>query len=148
MLTAGTTYSGANVKNLAMMMYAVGNGSTTNTYKVGMVLTSYGDNYRSYLDIYGGTSNSSVTRLGNLGGLSYNGSTLENQWGLLTTNGYFTGTINAKAGKIGGITINEDYGLYTNSKTTATSADAGFLISKSGAIYLGAYNTINQSCPF
>ena len=120
MLSAGTTYSGANVKNLAMMMYAVGNGSVSNTYKVGMVLTSYGDNYRSYLDIYGGTSNNSVTRLGNLGGLTYNGSTLDNQWGLFTENGYFTGTINSTSGKIGDWTI----GSYLKSSDDTVGASA------------------------
>ena len=227
-LTVGTTYSGSNVQNLAMMMYAVGNGSQTNTLKVGMILTSYGDNYRSYLDIYSGGSNTSVTRLGNLGGLTFNGTTLANQWGLLTTNGYFSGTINATAGffggtngtdgwqistgkiqstytysnatkymgigtynhswafysgastnggsdgifrvghggelyatnahitgevtatsgTIGGVTANTSYGLYTNSKTSATSTNTGFLISKDGAIYLGAYNSTNGACPF
>lgn len=70
-----------------------------------MVLTSYGDNYRSYLDIYGGTSNQSVARVGNLGGLTFNGKTLENQWGILTSNGYFDGVVIANEGQIGGWTI-------------------------------------------
>ena len=185
-----------------------------------MVLTSYGDNYRSYLDIYGGTSNQSVARIGNLGGLTFNGKTLENQWGILTSNGYFDGTIisnegqiggwtidadklyngtdsmtstavgtyigagssaansgirnyasatqyvnitggkitalgadirgviTATSGTIGGVTANSSYGLYTNSKTSATSTNTGFLISKDGAIYLGAYNSTNKACPF
>lgn len=226
-LTAGTTYNGSNVQNLAMMMYAVGNGSQQNTFKVGMILTSYGDNYRSYLDIYGGvTSNAPVTRIGNLGGLTYKDEQLDNQWGLLTTNGYFTGVINAEGGTIGGFTIGDttlsngtfatsggvymstgktatstekiggsagsltwaftsgakfgvttdgalyassatisgkitastgtiggitahsSYGLYTNSKTSATSTKTGFLIAKGGAIYLGAYDSTTGVCPF
>ena len=59
-----------------------------------------------------------------------------------------TGAITATSGTIGGITANNSYGLYTNSKTNSTSTNTGFLISKDGAIYLGAYNSTSQRCPF
>ena len=59
-----------------------------------------------------------------------------------------TGKITASSGTIGGITLDNNYGLYTNSKTAANSSKDGFLISKNGAIYLGAYNTTNGTCPF
>ena len=58
------------------------------------------------------------------------------------------GKITATSGTIGGVTANSSYGLYTNSKTSATSTNTGFLISKNGAIYLGAYNSTNGACPF
>ena len=59
-----------------------------------------------------------------------------------------SGNITATSGTIGGITANSSYGLYTNSKTSATSTNTGFLISKDGAIYLGAYNSTSKACPF
>lgn len=59
-----------------------------------------------------------------------------------------SGNITATSGTIGGVTANSSYGLYTNSKTSATSTNTGFLISKNGAIYLGAYNSTNGACPF
>lgn len=59
-----------------------------------------------------------------------------------------SGDITATSGTIGGVTANSSYGLYTNSKTSATSTNTGFLISKNGAIYLGAYNSTNGACPF
>ena len=69
--------------------------------------------------------------------------------GKLTFNGTslsVNGDITATSGTIGGITANSSYGLYTNSKTSSTSTRTGFLISKDGGIYLGAYS--NGSCPF
>lgn len=56
-----------------------------------------------------------------------------------------TGTITAEEGYIGGITLHKDYGLYTNNKTSSTSANNGFLIQKNGDIYLGPYS--NGHCP-
>jgi len=63
-------------------------------------------------------------------------------------NGEFTGTITATGGTIGGISLSGSYGLYTNGKTSATSTASGFLISKNGAIYVGAYNSNAGACPF
>ena len=59
-----------------------------------------------------------------------------------------SGKITATSGTIGGINANSSYGLYTGSKTTATSTATGFLIHKDGAIYLGAYDSSLGSCPF
>lgn len=58
------------------------------------------------------------------------------------------GVLTAASGAIGGISMNNSYGLYTNSKTAVNSTKTGFLISKSGAIYLGAYDSNTQACPF
>ena len=67
---------------------------------------------------------------------------------LTATNVDLSGKITASTGTIGGITANSSYGLYTNSKTAANSTQPGFLFSKDGAIYLGAYNSISKACPF
>lgn len=58
------------------------------------------------------------------------------------------GHMNAAMGTIGGITLNSNYGLYTNNKTTANSTNNGFLIQKDGNIYLGKYNSTIGKCPF
>ena len=44
--------------------------------------------------------------------------------------------------------MNASYGLYTNEKTSSTSTATGFLISKNGAIYMGAYDSNKGACPF
>lgn len=59
-----------------------------------------------------------------------------------------TGVLTATSGTIGGWTVNSSYGLYTNSKTAATSTNAGILIQKDGAIYAGPYNSTSKACPF
>lgn len=58
------------------------------------------------------------------------------------------GALTAKSGTIGGISMSSSYGLYTNGKTSSTSTATGFLISNSGAIYAGAYNSSLGACPF
>ena len=91
--------------------------------------------------IYKGTSESFYTS-----GVMYfgnSGLSLSNTF-KVTSSGELTATI----GTIGQISMSGSYGLYTNSKTSATSTNTGFLISKSGAIYLGAYNSNTQACPF
>lgn len=60
----------------------------------------------------------------------------------------YEGSITAKNGTIGGWSINSTYGIYTNSKTNATSTNTGILIHKDGAIYAGAYNSSSGACPF
>ena len=67
---------------------------------------------------------------------------------LTASNVDLTGKITATSGSIGGWTINSSYGIYTNSKTSATSTNAGILIQKDGGIYAGAYNSTNAACPF
>lgn len=59
-----------------------------------------------------------------------------------------TGVITATSGTIGGWTVNNSYGLYTNSKTTATSTNTGILIQKDGGIYAGPYDETEGACSF
>ena len=219
--------------DVAVMMYQINipSGSTNaGLHPIGIYIKAYGTNNKnSYIDIFGGTSNTPNARLGLLNGLPnmQNGTQIKG-WGIATTNGFFDGTIVSSSGKIGaftlssdlrsgtwgtsgsvlvaggytpttadaksiggspttgntwaftagnafgvttagalyansahitgeitatsgtigGVTANSSYGLYTNSKTSATSTNTGFLISKDGAIYLGAYNSTKKACPF
>lgn len=86
-------------------------------------------------------------RLGNLAGISG-----ASGYGLWTDNGYFTGTINANAGNIGGWTINSghlsgtnvglapaDYPFYAGS-TYANRATAPFRVTPAGAFYANSGN--------
>ena len=99
------------------MMYHTGSNP------VGIMMNSYGTNGLTYIDIYGGASTDTYTspnvRIGNLGGLVFNGSTLSNQWGIYTNNGYFSGKIIANGGTIGGFTIGST-AIYTGTLTSAT----------------------------
>lgn len=76
------------------------------------------------------------------------GATNSNDWSTATFRVKHTGEMVAASGEIGGIAINSSYGIYTNSKTSATSYASGFLISKDGGIYLGSYNGTYNACPF
>ena len=118
-ITAGT-YTSANIDNFCVMMY------NTGTYPVGIMMNSYGTDGRTYIDIHGGTSSATEpnVRIGNLGGLSFNGTTLSNQWGIYTNNGYYTGSIVANGGKIGGFTIGST-AIYTGTLTSNSDNNIG-----------------------
>ena len=111
------TYNKADIDNFCVMMYHTGSNP------VGIMMNSYGTNGLTYIDIYGGASTDTYTspnvRIGNLGGLVFNGSTLSNQWGIYTNNGYFSGKIIANGGTIGGFTIGST-AIYTGTLTSAT----------------------------
>jgi len=86
-----------------------------------LILTSYGDNKLSYIDVYGGRDVSPVARMGNLGKLKYkdkttgNDALLDYQWGLYTKgNSWIEGYIVANEGLIGGWTISEKMLSYGN----------------------------------
>lgn len=117
------TYTSSNLSDFYVMAYNM--GGTTN-YPVGIILNSYGTDGRTYIDIYGGTSAETEpnVRIGNLGGLTFNNSTLNNQWGIYTNNGYFSGMINANGGKIGGFTIGET-AIYTGTITANADNNIG-----------------------
>ena len=118
-ITAGT-YTSADINNFCVMMY------NTGTYPVGIMMNSYGTDGRTYIDIHGGTSSATEpnVRIGNLGGLSFNGTTLSNQWGIYTNNGYYTGSIVANGGKIGGFTIGST-AIYTGTLTVNSDNNIG-----------------------
>lgn len=119
----------------------------------GMFYNSDAPGSTSITMIPGGTTASTTSIGGSSGSKSWI-FTGKNLFGIDTTGKLYassaviSGDITATSGTIGGVTANNSYGLYTNSKTSATSTNTGFLISKDGAIYLGAYNSTNQACPF
>lgn len=133
-LTQGVQYRTDVLNEFAIMMYQVCptgvQGETT--YPVGLILTSYGDNKLSYIDVYGGRDVSPVARMGNLGKLKYkdkttgNDALLDYQWGLYTKgNSWIEGYIVANEGLIGGWTISEKMLSYGN-----------FADSQNGSVYL------------
>lgn len=131
-LTAGTTYSAANVSNLCVMMYSLYSSvsGTSAVRPVGIAMTSYGANKSSAIDIYGGTSDTPNVRIGLLTGIS--DSTLTpSGWGIYASNGYFKGKIVATSGKIGNFNISTR--LYTNNNSlNNTTSDANVYIGDDG----------------
>lgn len=105
-LASNTNYTGAQIENIVVMQYQTptsNNGSPL--YPLGIYMSSFGDNRKSFIDIYGGTAaegNPNV-RIGLLNGLPNlpNGTT-PTSWGIYTDNGFFKGTIYSQSGKIGG----------------------------------------------
>lgn len=113
-LTQGVTYPAAELKDFAIMLYKVKSGDYL--YPIGLVLTSYGENRLSYVDVYGGTDANPVARMGNLGNLKYRNkttgtdTTLNYQWGFYTKgNAWLEGYIVADAGIIGGWEISASH---------------------------------------
>ena len=137
-LVTGTNY---NAEGATIMLYEVGAGSQSTTYPVGIRMTAYGSNKRSYIDIYGGTATSSWTtphvRIGNVGGLTFNGSTLENQWGIYTDRGYFSGAIVSKEGNIGGFFIDQT-NIHNNVTSLTDTSHTGIYLGTDG---IRNYNT-------
>lgn len=131
-ITAGTTYSGANVSNLCVMMYSLYSSvsGTSAARPVGIAMTSYGANKSSAIDIYGGTSDTPNVRIGLLTGIS--DSTLSpSGWGIYASNGFFKGKIVATSGKIGNFNIATR--LYTNNNSlNNTTSDANVYIGDDG----------------
>lgn len=91
---------------------------------LGIFMTATGANGRTFLDIYGGNNAESSTyaglstpvlRIGNLKGLPAIQGVTPTGWGIYTTNGFFSGTVAADRGKIGGWNIGTDTNksLYT-----------------------------------
>jgi len=112
-VVAKESYAASEISDFYVMAYSIAlNDDAETSYPVGIILNSYGTNNSTYIDLYGGASTTPNVRIGNLGGLVFNDTELLPQWGLYTTNGYFSGTINANQGKIGGWTIGL-HSLYT-----------------------------------
>ena len=102
------TVGEVSFENLSVMLYEIAsNGSTSVFYPVGIYLSSYGRNKKSYIDIFGGTAsyNNPHVRIGLLNGLPKIGNVEPTGWGIATTNGYFSGVLHSTAGIIGGWTI-------------------------------------------
>lgn len=136
---SGTIFSSNEIK---ISMYEIG---PSTAYKpVGILLTSYGINRETYIDIYGGVNvkNTDSTdnipdgftipnvRIGYLGGLpsydnSWGMSRTPTGWGIYTDNGYFKGVVVADSGVVGNFTIAEDL----HSGTTGIGQDTNVYVS-------------------
>ena len=96
-----SSISNATFKNGKISLYEI------EGYRIGILLSSMGDDSNSIIDIYGGVSSEPNVRIGHLGtipswtddaGITHT----PKGWGIYTNNGYFTGTVIANAGVIGG----------------------------------------------
>ncbi len=129
----------SNLKSydIKISMFEIGPKATIKP--VGIMMTSYGLDKSTYIDIYGGVNakNTNTTdnipdgfadpnvRIGYLGGLpayadSNNVSHQPTGWGIYTDNGYFKGTIVADSGTIGGFSLNANE-LYYEGNTPGNS---------------------------
>lgn len=136
-----TTY-----QNLKISIYQR-NASGTK-YPLGIYMTAVGTNGKTFLDIYGGYGNAYTTtygglalpnlRIGNLQGLPEVGSVTPSGWGIYTSNGFFTGTVVATSGTIGGASISDGVLQIKNAnigeKLTANSVDVSGIITAGGII--------------
>lgn len=160
----------SNLKSyeIKISMYEI--GPKTSIKPVGIMMTSYGVDKSTYIDIYGGVNvknSSGVTipnvRIGYLGGLgalnAVNGET-PTGWGIYTDNGYFNGVIVSQSGKIGNFTLDTSlrdkktsYNETTNDgiflgttgiglgKGIFSVSPTGYLTAKSGSIAGWTFNT-------
>lgn len=119
------TYQSSQISNFTVMLY-----ETSDSKPVGIILNSYGTNHLAYIDIYGGSSTTPNVRIGNIGGLTFNGSTLTNQWGIFTNNGYYSGKIVANGGAIGGFEIGTD-SIHTSGVVVTSNAENSVALSSS-----------------
>lgn len=122
----------SNLKSYEISISMIEIGPKTSLKPIGIMMTSYGVDKSTYIDIYGGVrtdgkSNPNV-RVGYLGGLPQVNNETPKGWGIYTDNGYFTGVIVSTAGKIGNWTIEN---------TTNSSPTYG------GALYTGSFGTDN-----
>ena len=113
-LASNTNYTGSQIDNITVMQYqtpTTNNGSTT--YPLGIYMSSFGDQRKSFIDIYGGTATapegSPNVRIGLLNGLP----TLDNgetprDWGIYATNAFLKGVIVSQSGIIGGWTLDSE----------------------------------------
>ena len=126
----------SNLKSYEIKISMFEIGPKTSIKPVGIMMTSYGVDKSTYIDIYGGVNvknSSNVTvpnvRIGFLGGLAAYKDSAGNTrtpvgWGIYTDNGYFKGVIVADSGSIGKFTIDAN-----SIKTGTIAAINGILIS-------------------
>ena len=119
--------------DIKVSMLKRGNGTNiANNLPIGIFMTAMGQNGRTFIDIYGGNNASSTTvggglalpvlRIGNLNGMPTIGGIEPGGYGIYTSNGYFTGTIVAGSGTIGGFQITSN-SIHTNNVAITSNAD-------------------------
>lgn len=132
----------SNLKSydISISMFEIGPRGSNTLKPVGIMMTSYGVDKSTYIDIYGGVNTKTTdsatgfttpnVRIGYLGGLpvytdSNNNSHQPVGWGIYTDNGYFKGVVVADSGLVGNFTIAEDL----HSGTTGIGIDANVYVS-------------------
>lgn len=138
------TLGTSNLKSYNISISMIEVGPRDSLKPVGIMMTSYGINGSTYIDIYGGVnSKTSLTgyadpnvRIGYLGDITAYEDTVGDLhtptgWGIYTDNGYFRGVMVADSGSIGGFKIG-NYELYSNDKTDVKSIEKGTYIGPSG----------------
>lgn len=111
---AGVATSALSYRNVKISMYQTNRSNNGTTYyPLGIYMSALGENGRTFIDIYGGNNAVSATytsamalpvvRVGNLSSMNLPqvGGVTPNGWGIYTSNGFFSGTVAAKQGKIG-----------------------------------------------
>ena len=111
---AGVSTSSLPYRNVKISMYQTNRSNNGTTfYPLGIYMSALGANGRTFIDIYGGNNAVSTTytsamalpvvRVGNLSSMNLPqvGGITPNGWGIYTSNGFFSGTVAAKQGKIG-----------------------------------------------
>lgn len=105
----------SNLKSYEIKISMFEIGPKTSIKPVGIMMTSYGIDKSTYIDIYGGINvkssngatvpNVRIGYLGGLGTLAKVNNESPTGWGIYTDNGYFNGVIVSQSGKIGGFSI-------------------------------------------
>ena len=117
--TSGASLNSLKLRKIKISMTSRASGN--DQYALGIYMTAMGSNKKTFLDIYGGSNKNGenvsqtinnityqsgalaipTVRIGNLLGLPMVGGVTPKGWGIYTNNGFFTGTIVARQGKIG-----------------------------------------------
>ena len=142
---AGIATSSLSYRNVKISMYQTNRANNGTTYyPLGIYMSALGANGRTFIDIYGGNNAVSATytsamalpvvRVGNLSSMNLPqvGGVTPNGWGIYTSNGFFSGTVAAKQGKIGDGTAawtigndgNNTARIYAPSNRTAWNTNA------------------------
>lgn len=112
-IASSTAVNGSTTLKMRKIKVSMTSYGGTYQSPIGIFMTAMGSNKKTFLDIYGGSNNTTtipsgsgalakpVLRIGNLSGLPKVGTVTPSGWGIYTTNGFFSGTVVAKQGIIG-----------------------------------------------
>jgi len=101
-------------EDVSVMMYQIhiANGTTqvpTGDYPIGIYMKAYSSDKSTFIDVYGGTSQTPSARMGLLNNLNLSVNDQPTTgFGLYTNNGYFNGTLVSTNGIIGGWTLGQN----------------------------------------
>lgn len=157
--TSGASLNSLKLRKIKISMTSRASGN--DQYALGIYMTAMGSNKKTFLDIYGGSNKNGenvsqtinnityqsgalaipTVRIGNLLGLPMVGGVTPKGWGIYTNNGFFTGTIVARQGKIGN--GNAAWTIGNDSNTGAAYIYTGNLGASPSAYVSTGYGTIS-----